>query len=148
MLLDFAYLEAEVRQPPGVLCMAGAVERAYAASRVSIGDLCIMGWQAPSTFVLVPPLPSYGEGRDKLPNDHNGRFQPFIGIYYAANVRDICPLWYRPLHSNVPRMPNAGDDHDELVGADQRHGPAVVAREGGWHAKKHTAAPARSGVVT
>ena len=39
-----------------------------------------------SSFALVPPLPSYGEGRDKLPNDLNGRYQPFIGIYFASNV--------------------------------------------------------------
>ena len=39
-----------------------------------------------SNFSLVPALPSYGEGRDKLPNDLHGRFQPFIGIYYASNV--------------------------------------------------------------
>lgn len=39
-----------------------------------------------STFSLVPPLPSYGEGRDKLPNDMNGRFQPWIGVYNAASV--------------------------------------------------------------
>lgn len=37
-------------------------------------------------FKLVPPLPSYGEGRDKLPNDLNGRFEPFIGAYYVDNV--------------------------------------------------------------
>ena len=37
-------------------------------------------------FALVAPLPSYGEGRDKLPNDLAGRFQPFIGIYNASNV--------------------------------------------------------------
>lgn len=39
-----------------------------------------------SDFKLVAPLPSYGEGRDKLPNDLAGRFQPFIGIYNASNV--------------------------------------------------------------
>ena len=39
-----------------------------------------------SAFKLVPPLPSYGMGRDKLPNDLAGRFQPFIGVYYADNV--------------------------------------------------------------
>ena len=49
-------------------------------------DFAYLEAEAPSTFILVPPLPSYGEGRDKLPNDHNGRFQPFIGVYYAANV--------------------------------------------------------------
>ena len=38
------------------------------------------------SFHLVPPLPSYGSGRDKLPNDLNGRFQPFIGVYYADRV--------------------------------------------------------------
>ena len=37
-------------------------------------------------FVLVAPLPSYGEGRDKLPNDLNGRYQPFLGVYNASNV--------------------------------------------------------------
>jgi len=30
-------------------------------------------------FSLIPPLPSYGEGRDKLPNDLNGRYEAFIG---------------------------------------------------------------------
>jgi polygalacturonase len=45
--------------------------------------------RAPTTmgaFALVPPLPSYGMGRDKLPNDLNGRYQPLIGIYHATNV--------------------------------------------------------------
>lgn len=37
-------------------------------------------------YAIVPPLPSYGMGRDKLPNDLNGRFQPLIGIYHATNV--------------------------------------------------------------
>ena len=37
-------------------------------------------------YALVPPLPSYGMGRDKLPNDLFGRFEPLIGIYYATNV--------------------------------------------------------------
>ena len=37
-------------------------------------------------FSLIPPLPSYGEGRDKLPNDLNGRYEPFIGAYYVSNV--------------------------------------------------------------
>jgi polygalacturonase len=37
-------------------------------------------------FALIPPLPSYGEGRDKLPNDLNGRYEAFIGAYYVSNV--------------------------------------------------------------
>lgn len=37
-------------------------------------------------FKVIPPLPSYGEGRDKLPNDLAGRFEPFIGVYYASDV--------------------------------------------------------------
>ena len=56
------------------------------SNTVMLLDFAYLEAEAPSTFILVPPLPSYGEGRDKLPNDHNGRFQPFIGIYYAANV--------------------------------------------------------------
>jgi polygalacturonase len=39
-----------------------------------------------AAFKLVPALPSYGEGRDKLPNDLAGRSQPFVGIYNASNV--------------------------------------------------------------
>ena len=37
-------------------------------------------------FKVIPPLPSYGEGRDKLPNDLNGRFEPFIGAFFVSNV--------------------------------------------------------------
>jgi len=37
-------------------------------------------------FGLLPPLPSYGEGRDKLPGDLAGRFEPFIGAYFVDNV--------------------------------------------------------------
>jgi polygalacturonase len=37
-------------------------------------------------YALVPPLPSYGMGRDKLPNDLNGRYQPLIGVYHSTNV--------------------------------------------------------------
>lgn len=37
-------------------------------------------------YQLVPPLPSYGMGRDKLSNDLNGRYQPLIGVYFAENV--------------------------------------------------------------
>jgi len=39
-----------------------------------------------AAFSLIPPLPSYGEGRDKLPNDLAGRYEPFIGAYYVRNV--------------------------------------------------------------
>jgi polygalacturonase len=35
---------------------------------------------------LIAALPSYGEGRDKLPNDLNGRFEPFIGAFFVSNV--------------------------------------------------------------
>lgn len=37
-------------------------------------------------FSIIPPLPSYGEGRDKLPNDINGRYEAFIGAYNASNI--------------------------------------------------------------
>jgi polygalacturonase len=37
-------------------------------------------------FKLIPPLPSYGEGRDQLPNDLNGRYEPFIGAYNVSGV--------------------------------------------------------------
>lgn len=55
-------------------------------SALVLDDATIVASDAPGDFALVPALPSYGEGRDKLPNDRSGRYQPFIGIYYASNV--------------------------------------------------------------
>jgi polygalacturonase len=49
-------------------------------------DNALLVADAPSAFKLIPALPSYGMGRDKLPNDFAGRFEPFIGCYNSSNV--------------------------------------------------------------
>ena len=51
-----------------------------------LDDATLVAPTSMSSYALVPPLPSYGMGRDKLPNDFAGRFEPFIGVYNATNV--------------------------------------------------------------
>ena len=87
-----------------------------------------------ANFSLVPALPSYGEGRDKLPNDLHGRFQPFIGIYYASNVSITTnssgtllgrgETWWAPkrlgtLNNTPPHLIEAGWSSGVRVGAPQ-----------------------------
>ena len=86
----------------------------------------------PSTFQLIPPLPSYGMGRDKLKNDLNGRFEPFIGCYNSTNVSITTNSsgiidgngmpWYAAKESNLlnntpPHLFESGWSRDIKIGA-------------------------------
>lgn len=51
-----------------------------------LDDATLIAPTSMSAYRIVAPLPSYGSGRDKLPNDFMGRFGPFIGVYNATNV--------------------------------------------------------------